>query len=72
MELGGKITVVTGAAGGIGMALAERFHKEGATVVLADRDQAPLDEIALRLNTQRPNSALAVLATSAPKRQMPH
>ena len=60
MELGGKITVVTGAAGGIGMALAERFHKEGATVVLADRDQAPLDEIALRLNTQRPNSALAV------------
>jgi len=60
MELGGKITVVTGAAGGIGMALAERFHKEGATVVLADRDQAPLDEIAQRLNAQRPNSALAV------------
>ena len=60
MELAGKITVVTGAAGGIGMALAERFHKEGATVVLADRDQAPLDVIALRLNTQRPNSALAV------------
>jgi len=60
MELAGKITVVTGAAGGIGMALAERFHKEGATVVLADRDQAPLDAIALRLNAQRPNSALAV------------
>lgn len=60
MELAGKITVVTGAAGGIGMALAERFHTEGATVVLADRDQAPLDAIALRLNAQRPNSALAV------------
>ncbi|KRO48766.1 MAG: hypothetical protein ABR75_07720, partial [Acidimicrobiia bacterium BACL6 MAG-120924-bin43] len=60
MELAGKITVVTGASGGIGMALAERFHKEGATVVLADRDQAPLDAIAQRLNALRPNSALAV------------
>ena len=42
------------------MALAERFHKEGATVVLADRDQVPLDAIAQRLNALRPNSALAV------------
>jgi len=60
MELAGKITVITGAAGGIGMALAERFHAQGATVVLADRDQAPLDTIALRLNAIRPHSALAV------------
>lgn len=59
MELAGKLTVVTGAAGGIGMALAERFHNEGATVVLADRDQAALDVIAQRLNELRPNSALA-------------
>ncbi len=60
MELAGKITVITGAAGGIGMALAEQFHAQGATVVLADRDQAPLDTIALRLNAIRPHSALAV------------
>lgn len=60
MELNGKIAVITGAAGGIGMALVERFHQEGATLVLADREQAPLDAIALRLNALRPHSALAV------------
>ena len=36
MELMGKHAVVTGAAGGIGEALAERFHAEGARVVVAD------------------------------------
>ncbi len=36
MELTGAHCVVTGAAGGIGRALAERFHAAGARVVLAD------------------------------------
>ncbi|WP_199434112.1 SDR family NAD(P)-dependent oxidoreductase [Qaidamihabitans albus] len=34
--LQGKIALVTGAANGIGMAVAERFAQEGARVVLAD------------------------------------
>ena len=37
MELHGKIAVVTGAASGIGAALAARFDAEGATVVAVDR-----------------------------------
>lgn len=36
--LQGKSAIVTGAATGIGLAIAELFHAEGATVVLADRD----------------------------------
>jgi NAD(P)-dependent dehydrogenase (short-subunit alcohol dehydrogenase family) len=44
MELVGKNTVVTGAANGIGKAVAQEFHKQGARVVLADRDKNLLDE----------------------------
>ncbi len=34
--------LVTGAAGGIGRAIAERFAAQGATLTLADRERAPL------------------------------
>lgn len=36
MDLEGRHVVVTGAAGGIGSALARRFHADGARVVLSD------------------------------------
>jgi len=36
MRLDGKVAIVTGAAGGIGTALAQRFVAEGASVVLGD------------------------------------
>ncbi len=38
MKLKGKTTVVTGAASGIGKAIAARFAAEGATVAIADLD----------------------------------
>jgi len=41
----GKIAVVTGAASGIGHALVERFAAEGMKVVLADVDEAALNEV---------------------------
>lgn len=36
MRLAGKVTAITGAAGGIGLAIAQRFAAEGAKVVLLD------------------------------------
>ena len=47
--LSGRTAVVTGAASGIGFALAERFAAEGMRVVMADFDEAGLDEAASRL-----------------------
>jgi NAD(P)-dependent dehydrogenase (short-subunit alcohol dehydrogenase family) len=41
-DLGGKVAVVTGAASGIGRALAGRFAAEGMKVVLADVEEGPL------------------------------
>jgi len=47
VKLGGKNVVVTGGAGGIGAALARRFHAEGAAgITLADIQAAPLDAVA--------------------------
>lgn len=43
-SLAGRVAFVTGGAGGIGRATATRLIGEGACVVLADIDQAALDE----------------------------
>ncbi len=42
--LDGKVALLTGAASGIGLATAERFVREGASVVMADVDPACHDE----------------------------
>jgi NAD(P)-dependent dehydrogenase (short-subunit alcohol dehydrogenase family) len=42
----GKVAVVTGAASGIGLALARRFALEGMRVVLADVERNPLERAA--------------------------
>lgn len=62
MKFVGSVAVVTGAAGGIGSALGERFHDAGATVVLSDRPGTNVSALAAKLNARRSGSAFAVEA----------
>lgn len=50
--LAGRVALVTGGAGGIGSASAERYLREGACVMLADIDDAALADTASGLRAQ--------------------
>jgi NAD(P)-dependent dehydrogenase (short-subunit alcohol dehydrogenase family) len=53
LDFTGKRVLVTGAASGIGAAMARTFHGHGATMVLADRDAAGLEAMARELPDSR-------------------
>lgn len=57
----GKVIVITGAAGGIGLATAERFASEGASVVAVDLKNTDLDRT-VRAVKDAGSEALAVAA----------
>lgn len=48
-RLEGKVAVITGAAGGIGGAIAQRFAEEGARLVLADLDARGVSELSRKV-----------------------
>jgi 3-oxoacyl-[acyl-carrier protein] reductase len=52
MRLLNKVAIVTGAAAGIGRATAEAFIREGATVLLADRDGPGAESVASALGPE--------------------
>jgi len=51
-EFTGKVAVVTGAASGMGRAFAERFAREGMKVVMADVEEAALEQATSELRAQ--------------------
>jgi len=52
LELAGRVAIVTGAARGLGAAIAERLAVEGAKVALVDRDLAGAEQAAQRLTAK--------------------
>jgi NAD(P)-dependent dehydrogenase (short-subunit alcohol dehydrogenase family) len=73
MDLAGRHVVITGAAGGIGSALARRFHADGARVVLSDLHGAEAVaaelpgsiSVAADIGTEAGNNALIDAAEAA-------
>src|SRR3954468_20030008 len=51
-DFAGKVAVVTGAASGMGLAMATRFAEEGMKVVLADGEEPALEAAVLSLRRQ--------------------
>lgn len=59
MKLTNKIAVITGGARGIGLAIAQRYLSEGASVVVADIDQGAIDEAVATLQATLQKQGLA-------------
>lgn len=57
-SLAGRVAFVTGGAGGIGSACAERYLREGACVMLADIDEAALKATAENLSSRHGRDAV--------------
>ncbi len=60
MKLEGKICIITGAAGGIGAGIAQRFVKEGAKVAIADINLEIANEMAAKLSAIGPGLAIGL------------
>ncbi len=62
MKLKDKVCIVTGGSGGIGLAVCDRFLKEGAKVILTSIDQPSADVAVKELKEKYPNSTVKGIA----------
>jgi NAD(P)-dependent dehydrogenase (short-subunit alcohol dehydrogenase family) len=70
IDMGGRRVLVTGAAGGLGAAIATTLAHAGAAVALSDRRESGVDETAAKLATEMDTPVIALpgdLATDAAK-----
>jgi len=65
--LGGKTAIVTGASSGIGRAIAEHLGQAGATVYLAGRTRAAMDESKARIEKDGGRATVVALDVREPK-----
>ena len=61
MRLKDKVAIITGGSRGIGFATADKFLKEGATVILAASSQASADKAVSQLKEKYPEQSVQYL-----------
>lgn len=67
----GGVALITGAASGIGAALADRLVREGSNVALVDRNVEGLEEVAARLRVRRPDRAVTSMIADLAEPEAP-
>ena len=67
----GGVALVTGAAGGIGAALAERLVREGSNIALVDRNAEGLEDLAERLRVRRPDRQVTAIVADLAQSEAP-
>ena len=70
-RIDGGVALVTGAAGGIGAALAERLVREGSNVALVDRNAEGLEDLAQRLRVRRPDRQVTAIVADLAQPEAP-
>lgn len=65
------VALVTGAAGGIGEALAERLVRDGSNVALVDRNAEGLADLAARLRVRRPDRRVTTVVADLSEPEAP-
>ena len=67
----GGVALVTGAAGGIGAALAERLVRDGSNIALVDRNTEGLEDLAGRLRVRRPDRQVTTIVADLGREEAP-
>ena len=67
--LSGRIALITGSAGGIGKAIAQKFADEGACVVINDNDSQRLSDARNAFQTQYGNDVFAAVILDVTKKE---
>lgn len=66
MRLKDKVAIITGGSRGIGYATADKFLKEGATVILTASSQGSADKAVAQLKEKYPDATVAGISPNIP------
>ncbi len=67
MRLKDKVAIITGGSRGIGYATADKFLKEGATVILTASSQGSADKAVAQLKEKYPDATVAGISPNLSK-----